>query len=90
MFLDGFSQLFHPLNTPSPQNGPIQITLDDQASWIAQLIQHILKALDDVHTTKPSLFIEGLDFLLAVGEGRITASEILMLLANLSEVLSSL
>jgi hypothetical protein len=49
-----------------------------------------MKALGHLHPTKPALFIDGLDFLLAAGDGNITANDILTLLANLSEVISIL
>ena len=87
--MDGFSRLFLP--TPANTNdGSMTISLNVRSSWIEQLTQHILKAFADIKAKKISLFIDGLDFLLAAGDGNITANDILTLLANLSEVLSIL
>lgn len=49
-----------------------------------------MKALGHLYPTKPALFVDGLDFLLAAGDENITANDILTLLANLSEVISIL
>jgi hypothetical protein len=89
--VDGFSRLFLPPTTPpNPNDGSLAISLNEQSSWIIQLTQNILNALDTIKVAKPSLFIDGLDFVLAAGETNITANDILTLLANLSEVLSIL
>jgi hypothetical protein len=85
--MDGFSQLFQPI--PNLSNAHFTnrtITLDSRASWSAQLAKNIIKALGEIKAEKPSLFIEGLDFLLASGGDDITANEILALLSVLSEV----
>jgi len=54
--------------------------------WGVKLAEVILKALADVKTEKPALFIDGLDFLLAASGDHLTANELLALLSNLSEV----
>jgi hypothetical protein len=54
--------------------------------WRVKLVQVIAKALEDIKTEKPALFIDGLDFLLAASGDNLTAIELLALLSNLSEV----
>jgi hypothetical protein len=86
VFIDGFSQLFQPIaGLPNTQFVSRTITLDSRTSWAAQLAKNIVKSLGETKTERPSLFIEGLDFLLASGGDDITANEILALLSVLSE-----
>ena len=83
MFSDGFSRLFSlethedcSLNT---------LILDSKIPFITTLTQCILKALS-TQKRKPTLFIEGLDFLLAATN--ISPNDLLGLLANISSVLT--
>lgn len=55
--------------------------------WGINLAQVIMKALGEMKTEKPALFIDGLDFLLATSEEHLSTNELLALLSNLSEVL---
>jgi hypothetical protein len=86
VFVDGSSQLFGPLTNSSPNTSNIKITLTSLSPWSMQLAQIIAKALGEVQAEKPTLFIEGLDFLLAAGENDITPVEILTVLSSLSQV----
>ena len=56
------------------------------SSWGVELAEVILKAVADVNTQKPALFIDGLDLLLAASGDNLTANELITLLSNLSEV----
>jgi hypothetical protein len=57
--------------------------------WGIKLAQVIMKALGEIKTEKPALFIDGLDFLLAASGEQLGANELLALLSNLSEVVQT-
>ena len=66
------------------------MTLTAGSPWSTQLAQCTVKALGQIQVAKSSLFIQGLDLLLAAGdETSITAPEILTLLSTLTHVPSS-
>ena len=79
MFIDGFSRLF----SSEKHDGTDAIILDTKAPIITALTQYLLKALSG-QKAKPTLFIDGLDFLLA--STNISPNDLLGLLANLSSV----
>ena len=54
--------------------------------WGVKLAQVIMKVLGEIKSDKPSVFIDGLDFLLAAGGDHLSANEVLALLSNISEV----
>ena len=89
VFVDGFSQLFLPISssTSGSKLGNCKTwTLTSRSPWSTQLSEIIVQALGEVKGEKPSLFIEGLDLLLAAGQDSITANEIIALVSSLSEV----
>ena len=87
--MDGFSQLFASVNSSLGTHDPARvISFTTRSSWSTTLAQSISKALGDIRSDNPALFIEGLDFFLAAGEESITTIETITLLSNLSEVLS--
>ena len=59
------------------------ITVDPKGAIISTLTQHILKALE-MQKGRPTMFIEGLDFLLAATN--ISPNDLLGLLSNISSV----
>lgn len=82
VYVDGFSRLFLPNATQTSS----VLTLGSQSKWILSIAQIILLALDTLQTEKKSLFIEGLDFVLAAGSENITPLDILTTISVLSEV----
>src|SRR5438477_12692343 len=79
MFIDGFSRLF----SGEKQERPDTITVNAKIPIITTLTQCILKALA-TQKGKPTMFIEGLDFLLATTN--ISPNDLLGLLSNISAV----
>lgn len=79
MFIDGFSRLF----SGEKQEKLDTITVDVKTPIISTLTQCILKALG-TQKGKPTMFIEGLDFLLAATN--ISPNDLLGLLSNMSTV----
>ena len=81
IFIDGFSKLF----SGEKQERLDTITVNAKIPIITTLTQCILAALA-TQKGKPSMFIEGLDFLLAATN--ISPNDLLGLLSNISTVLA--
>jgi hypothetical protein len=82
LFIDGFSGLFSG-EKQEKQERLDMITVDPKEPIILILTQHILKALE-TQKGRPTMFIEGLDFLLAATN--ISPNDLLGLLSNISSV----
>jgi hypothetical protein len=82
MFIDGFSGLFSG-EKQEQQEILDMITVDPKGPIILTLTQHILKALE-TQKGRPTMFIEGLDFLLAATN--ISPNDLLGLISNISSV----
>jgi hypothetical protein len=80
-FLDATSNLFSGL-----KQDPTLFSFTSQNPSIAQLADAILNGLGDFQGSRPSLFLEGLDFLLAAGENEVSPIQILSLISSLSDV----
>jgi hypothetical protein len=80
-FLDATSNLFSGL-----KQQPNSLSFTSQNLLIAQLANAILNGLGDFQGSKPSLFLEGLDLLLAAGENEVSPIQILSLISSLSDV----
>jgi hypothetical protein len=85
VFIDGCSRLFGPLPKFAQSDGSTILTLTGDSAWIEQIGQSVMKAIGTLRS-RPSLIIEGLDFLLAAAQDKITATCLLRFLSTLTEV----
>jgi hypothetical protein len=90
VFIDGFSHLFNPISQPpQKEDRGIGLSLTSQPSWIDQLAHLLVQTIGKMKS-RPSLVIEGLDFLLAAAPEHIPISQVLGLLSAVSDVLTLL